>query len=474
MSADPPHDERIPSWRRHWRSLSSRYARPITVVVVVAGGVAAAGHFVGGMLGWWEAYERVFGHRDSAATAQKTLPAKAEPLSIVVLPLAVDGEDADAGWFADALLGDVIAEVALLPGSVVIARDTAFSYKGRTVDPREVARELRVRYVVRGSVRRDGEDIRLDLALVDGETGRQRWSERFVAERAQVGRAIDEFVQRLGRSLTIEVTRSAGERAAALSPTEVSADDLAMRAFALWYRGFTRENITEALALLDRAVAMDPQSVRGWAGLSFMNLNSLSNGWAADRAATMRRLEEARGQLERLDADGNYTYQARVIRVYLKGDHAQLLRIAEAWTERHGTAIAFGALGAALYLNGRADEAVAPLEKALRLSPRDTYRAEWQYRLALAHFIAARYELARDWGRTAQASNPELSWPPVHAAALLRLGRDADARQLFDDFAARHPKYGEAQLLQRLPGMEPRFVEGRDRLKASLKELGLR
>jgi len=253
-------------WRRLWSKLHSRFARQITLVVVVIGTIAAVGHFIGGMIGWWHAYELTFAHDERTKPLAKNALVKIEPLSIVVLPLTIEGDATDVEWFADALLDDLVSEVARLPGSFVIARATAHTYKGKIVDPRDAARELRVRYVVRGSLRREGTVIRLNLALIDGESGRQRWAEKFTVERAQLGPALDEFVIKLGRHLTNEVWKSAGDRAAALSPAEVSADDLAMRAYALWFRGVTRENLIEALGLLEQAVAKNPNSTRAWAG----------------------------------------------------------------------------------------------------------------------------------------------------------------------------------------------------------------
>ena len=97
-----------------------------------------------------------------------------------------------------------------------------------------------------------------------------------------------------------------------------------------------------------------------------------------------------------------------------------MLRVSEVLAERHPNPVAFAVYAQALALNGRPAEAVAPLELALRLSPRDALRAEWQYRLAFAHFMLNQYEQARDWGQMAQISNPNLPWPPIHAAALVR------------------------------------------------------
>ena len=118
-----------------------------------------------------------------------------------------------------------------------------------------------------------------------------------------------------------------------------------------------------------------------------------------------------------------------------------MLRNTTEWSGRYRLPLAFGAHGAALLFNGRFDEAVPVLERALRLGPRDPFRAEWQYRLALAHFGAGRYELARDWSQTAASTTPTLLWPPIHAAALLRLGRREAAQQAFDEHMRRHPGF---------------------------------
>ena len=178
-------------------------------------------------------------------------------------------------------------------------------------------------------------------------------------------------------------------------------------------------------------------------------------------------------QLDRLDPDGFFGFQAKVIQSYFKKDFPATLRLSEAWAKRHRNPVAIAGYGMALVLNGRAEEGIPQLELALRLSPRDTYRAEWQYRLALAHFVLEQYEQARDWGQTAEASNPGLPWPPVHAAALLKLGQKAEARLVVDGFLKRNPTYVAGNIIQRLPASHPRFVAGRDRLVADLRELGM-
>jgi TolB-like protein/DNA-binding winged helix-turn-helix (wHTH) protein len=134
-----------------------------------------------------------------AELARAPLPREVPALSIIVLPLTVEGEVQGAEWLADALHGDLTLEVARMHRSLVIARDTAATYKGKAVDPRQVAREMGVRHVVRGSLRQEGTTIRLNVALIDGETGMQRWAETFSAERARLGQTVRDFAVEIER-----------------------------------------------------------------------------------------------------------------------------------------------------------------------------------------------------------------------------------------------------------------------------------
>jgi adenylate cyclase len=410
-----------------------------------------------------------------ADLARAPLPREVPPLSIIVLPLTLEGEAANTEWLADALHGDLVIAVARLHKSVVISRDTASTYRGKAVDPRQVAREMGVRHVVRGSLRQEGATIRLNLALIDGETGVQPWAETFVTERAQLSRTVGDFAVAIERTLAAQLFRTTVERRALLSTAEVTADDLAMQGFALWYRGVTRENVLAARALFDRAVLMDEDSARAWAGVQFTTANMVFNAWTDNRPAALRRVEEAVANLERLDRDGTYTYGARTFLLVQKHrDYQAMLRLTTEWTGRYQLPTAFGAHGMALVFNGRFDEAVEVLERALRLGPRDPFRAEWQYRLALAHFGAGRYELARDWSQTAANTTPTLLWPPIHAAALLRLGRREAAQQAFDEHMRRHPNFVSSQVKARIPSEEAAHSEMRSRLMESLHALGMR
>jgi TolB-like protein/DNA-binding winged helix-turn-helix (wHTH) protein len=410
-----------------------------------------------------------------AAAARPPLPAQVPALSIAVLPLAVEGDLADTDWLAEALHGDLTTELQRHPGMLVIARDTMTTYKGKGADPRQVAREMGVRHVVRGSLRREGEQIRLNLALIDGESGVQRWADTFAAERATLPQTLNDFAVRVERALQPELYRVSAARREALSPEQVSADDLAMRAYALWYRGFTRDNVLQALALCERAVQLDPDSLRAWHGVAYLNLHAALNGWQPDRALAFQRIEQAAGQLERIDRDAYQTYNAKTIILFWKNDVEGMLRLTRAWIQHHPNyPQAHGAFGAALMFNGHFDDAVRAFERALRLSPRDAFRAEWQYRLSMAHFSAGRYELAREWAETAVTTNPGLRWPPVHAAALWQVGKKDAARGAMAAYVARHGDFKPEQIRPRMPGDHPRFAPERERLARALVEASVR
>ena len=268
------------------------------------------------------------------------------------------------------------------------------------------------------------------------------------------------------------MVRSAGARIGELSPDAVTAEDLQMRGRSITYRGYNRHNLVEALALFEKSVALDPDS-RAWAGIAIMSNMGAANGWLPDREAALQRVEEASRNLDRINPESFSAMQVKTMVSYRHKGGPATLRLSKAWAERYPHPIALGSYGYNLILNGHPGEAIAPLERALRLSPRDVFRAEWQYRLAMAHFLLGSFEQARQWGHHAQVSNPALPWPPVHAAAAVRLGNEAEARQILDDFARRHPGYDASRIVRMFDVPDPDFIEGRARLIASLKEIGL-
>jgi TolB-like protein len=461
-----------------WAALRSRFARQIALAAVALSAVAAAGHFIGGMIGWWHAYEITFGgHKaDPASGTTKSPAAQSDVQSLVLLPLVDESEQREGDWFVDMLTGDLTAELGRLPSTLVISRDTARSFKGKAADPRDVARELGVRYVIHGSARRNGDRIRLDLEMVDGESGLQTWSQRIDLDRNRLAGGLGDVALQLGRSLNVQTYRSSAAKAAALKPNEIQADDLAMQGWAAIFRGISPENFRDAASFFDQSVQRDPRSTRGLGGVAYINRLGAQFGWLPDRDAAMRKAVQATERLREIDENDFFTLLARQSIAIGRGEWGALLTIADATLERFPShAPSIGNRAQALMGLGRFDECLDPPKQALRIGPRDLWVGAWNWMIANCHFMRSEYSQAAEYARVGWQASPRLPLPPLTlAAALHRDGKVDEARKVVDEYRSRNPEFQVAHLEQRLlPGTEPRFVEGRQRMVDSLRALGM-
>jgi TolB-like protein/DNA-binding winged helix-turn-helix (wHTH) protein len=403
------------------------------------------------------------------------LPATVSSRSLVVLPLEADAASADESWFADAVTGDLTSSLGRWPDLFTIGRGTAQRYKGKSVDPRDVARELGVRYVVRGTVRRDGDRVRLDMALVDGETGVMRWTQQYDIERAQLAQSLSDVRGGIARTLLIEMGRSVGERTARLKPEQVAADDLAMQGFGVLLRGMSAENFSEAGRLFEQAVAKDPESIRGLAGVSLANSMGVIFRWVPDPAAALRRSEQAQARLDSIDANGHMALVGRASLTNLRADWEGLLLIAGTLIEQYPSdATSHHHRCSALLRLGRFDDSIPSCERAIRISPRDSRVAVWHGLIGMNRFMQARYAQAAEHARQTVTANPKIEfyWLLL-AASLAQDGRRDEAEQVVKDFRARFPNFVAAEIPTRWPARNPRFVEGRDRIVTTVRELGM-
>lgn len=440
--------------------------RRIGALALAVAVLAAAVHVVGSIAGAWR-------YKPGPGTNTVGSQPSAPRLSIVVLPLEVDPPADGGAWFSAAVSADLTAELGRGSGLVVISRDTAYSYKGKTADPRDVARELNVRYVVKGSIRRVGDDVRLLISLVDGQSGTQQWSDRFNVKRASIATAVDDVVRQVSRQLNVEVYRAEGKRAASLGPEQVQAEDLAMHGWFVWYRGLSRENVLEAWRIFEAAVTRDPRSIRAWAGIALMTGTAITAGWAPDRAAARARQTEALSHLDRLDPNDMLAYMGRIGPFWWSADFEGLLRLSTTIVERfpnnpHG----YHHQGSAYLMLGRFDDCGEPLRMAIRLGPRDTYVPYTRATLALCEIFAGRSRSAVEEARLAVQSNTALiATNLILATALAQDGRRDEAQELIAANSA-HEGFHTAALRRVLLGKNPALVERREWMIATLQELG--
>ena len=403
-------------------------------------------------------------------------PGAASLRSLAILPF----ESADASaddWFVDALTGDLTSKAARWSGVFVIGAGTMRGYKGKGVDPRQVARELGVQYVLTGRVRRDGDQVRLDVALIDGASGRAAWSDQVDVPRAELPRSVGDIAGGMAKVLWIEWGQAIGERIATLNPAQVEADDIAMRGFTVFLKSLGPDNLEQARVLFEEALAKDESSLRALAGVSLVNSMNLSFGWSKDPAVSERRSQEALDRMATIDNHAHLTLLSRaslqLSRSDWKAQNATAEELIRGWpndpTSHHHRC-------SSLLRLGGFDEAIPACDRAIKISPRDSRAPTWNGLAGMNEFMRGRYAAAAARARLTVAGNPKLPfYSLLLAAALAEDGRLDEARQAVEDLKARHPGTGTARLigLWSMANTHPQFAAGLERIGASARELGL-
>ncbi len=379
----------------------------------------------------------------AAAIFWRPTPQEAGPrLSIVVLPFENRSGDKEQDYFADGITDDLTTDLSHLNGSFVIARNTAFAYKGKPIDAKEIGRELGVRYLLEGSVRRLGEKVEVNAQLISTETGAHVWADRFEGERSNLGELQVDVVARLANSLGVELVKAEALRSARERPGNPDAADLAMQAEAKEHSPDSKANLNDAVTLSERALALDPQNVSALTVLAHALLDRVSDEWSDDPAGDIARGEKAIEAAWALQPENSLVH-------YVRG---YLYQVKQQWgpsiTEEE-TAIALdpnnarahGIGGFSKMFVGRSEDGLVDEETALRLSPRDPFVPWWQCFICVLRVNLGHNEQAIPWCEKAAAGLPQVYLPLLHLAAADALaGHDKEAKE------------AAAQLLKVYPG----------------------
>ena len=386
-------------------------------------------------------------HPDGSPAYASGAPANAPPVppsnrpSLAVLAFDNLSGEADQGYFADAVVEEITATLSRVKDFFVIARNSAFSFKNRgSTDVRQVGRELGVRYVVEGSVRRVGERVRITAQLVEAETSNHIWSTRVDGAVSDLFDLQDRIAAEVASAIQPSIRRAEIDRARSKRPETLAAYDLVMRAFPHLWAHRPQENL-EAIALLDRALQLEPHYGLAVALAAWAHGQQIAYNWSLDLTAERRNAAKHIEQAVLWVHDDPTALTALSTAMMLGGDVAQAAAVADqalmldpnhawAWMRRGWGQV---------YL-GNPEEGLTAFERAQRLSPLDPFAFNVHLGMGLAHFSAERPQMAIQYARKALAERPGLTWPYRDLATYFAdQGELADARDALQRFTAAHP-----------------------------------
>ena len=390
---------------------------------------------------------RIYSIKIGAPADAKLAPASAlensvpPRLSIVVLPFANLGGGPEQDHFVDGVTESLTTDLSRIRGAYVVARNTAFTYKGRPLDAKSIGRELNVRYVLVGSVQRGANRMRVNVQLIDAETGNHLWAERFDKPLADLFDTQDEIVARLANALNTELV-AAEARRAERTPTPDSMD-LYFQGMACLNKGLTPGNVTRARSFFDRALTIDRDNVDALIGSARADAVEGASFFVTEPMAAFATAEaKLTKALSSAPDHANGHMWLGLVDILTKRGAQGIAECEHALALDRNLANAHSVIGYGKIHVGLAEETEAHIVEALRLSPRDTRAYIWMNMVALSKLHLGNYELAVAWCRRAIEANR--NFPAANfnlAAALAQLGRLDEARSAATAGLALNPTY---------------------------------
>ena len=394
-------------------------------------------------------------------------------LSIVVLPFTNIGGDPEQDYFVDGVTESLTTDLSRIAGSFVIARNTAFTYKGKPNDVKQIGRELNVRYVLEGSVQRGGNRMRVNVQLIDAETGNHLWAERFDKPLADLFDMQDEIVARLARQLDAELVAAEARRAE--RAPDPDAMDLYFQGTACWHKGQSQEILTQARGYFERALARDPGNVDALLGAAWTDAMRGIVFLGDDRAQRLAAAETAATKV--LSLAPNHAFAHFVLgyaQIFTNRVTQGIAEAERALALDRNLANAHAFIGAGKTFAGRAEETEAHVQEALRLSPRDSFAYQWIASVAATKLNLGADAEAAQWARRSIEANR--NFPLAHfwlAAALAQLGRLDEARQAIQPGLALAPGFTLARYRAGVQSDNPTYLAQRERIIEGMRKAGV-
>jgi adenylate cyclase len=395
------------------------------------------------------------------------LPLPDKP-SIAVLPFANMSNDPSQDYFSDGITEDITTDLSKLASLFVISRNSAFTYKGKAVKVQDISRELGVRYVLEGSVRRSDNQVRITAQLIDATTGEHLWSERYDRPLQDIFIVQDEIRQQIVFALKVKLTPEEQARFRRAPTNHLEAYDYYLRGLQLAWRT-TKETNAQARQMFEKALELDPQYAAAYSGLGTTYFIEWVSQWSADPQNIARAAEVAQ--------------QAIVLDDALPGPHS-MLGMAKLWQKQYEQATAeaeralaldpnsaagYGNLAFLLMSVGRPEEAVEAAKKAVRLDPR---QVQHLHALGSAYVTAGRYEEAIPVFKQVLTYNPNFGWAYWGlAVSYSELGREEEARTAGAEMLRIMPQFLVEVWKRMVPYKDPAVTE---RIAAAMRKAGLK
>jgi TolB-like protein/class 3 adenylate cyclase len=395
-------------------------------------------------------------------------------LSIVVLPFADIGGDPEQGHFADGITESLTTDLSRIRGAFVIARNTAFTYKGRPLDARTIGRELNVRYVLEGSVQRAGTRMRVNVQLIDAESGSHLWAQRFDKPLADLFDMQDEIVARLASALNAQLV-AAEARRAELAPNPDSMD-LYFQGLAWYNKGLTPGNLEQARGFFDRALLADPDNVDALVGSARVHVVEGGMSFVPNPVAAFTAAETKLTKALSLVPDHAPGHMfLGLVNILTKRAAQGIAENEHALELDRNLATAHATIGLGKVFIGRAEDTDAHIAEALRLSPLDTMAYAWMTHAGMAKSHLGDFEQAVAWFQRAIEANRNYPHPYFELGfALTRLGRLDEARSAVRVGLALNPAFTISRLRATWTAMtdEPAHLAQIDRVLEGMREAG--
>jgi adenylate cyclase len=370
----------ISETRPHFRRWQLGAIAALVLAVITVGGLA-----------WWQPW-------------LNPLPDKP---SIAVLPFNNMSGDPRQEYFADGVTEDVITGLSKFGLFFVVSRNSTFAYKGTSVNVKQVSRDLGVRYVLEGSIRKSGERVRISVQLIDAKADKHIWAETYDRKLTDVFKVQDDITEKIIASVAPKYLSAEIRRAQRVPARNLDAWDAFIRGYWHFLR-FTKSDHIEAQRMFNKSITLDSGHAKAMSMLAMTNLIGGLYGWIEPRSSAMEAARQNAEMAISIDPEDPMVVRARgIVNLWSKNQQNALRDFKQAVALNPNEAESHALLGAAHGALGDYDKARSSFDIAMRLSPRDQHVATWYNYLSMAAVTAAKYEEAADWAKKAVQSNPK-------------------------------------------------------------------